>query len=50
MNSVHGMAISASWKVIWRPWRTTLAPIFISFSRSVQSAQCSISCGKVNDC
>jgi hypothetical protein len=26
-NSVLGTATSASWKVTYRPWRTTLAPI-----------------------
>ncbi len=30
-------ATSASWKVAYRPWRTTLAPILTSFSRSVVS-------------
>ena len=31
-NGVLGMATSAIWKVMQRPWRTTLAPIFTSFS------------------
>ena len=33
-NRVLGMAPSAIWKVMQRPWRTTFAPILISFSRT----------------
>jgi hypothetical protein len=29
----------AIWKMMERPWRTTLAPIFTSFSRSVVNDQ-----------
>ncbi len=29
-NRLLGIATSASWNVIYRPWRTTLAPILIS--------------------
>ncbi len=35
-NKLLGTAISASWNVMYRPWRPTLAPILTSFSRSVQ--------------
>ncbi len=35
------MATSANWNVIYRPWLTTLAPIFTSFSHSVVNDQCS---------
>ncbi len=34
-NSRRGIATSASWNVTYRPCRTILAPILISFSRSV---------------
>ncbi len=34
-NSSLGTAISASWKVTYRPWLTTFAPTFTGFSRSV---------------
>ena len=34
-NKARGIATSAIRKVKSRPWRTTLAPILISFSRSV---------------
>jgi hypothetical protein len=44
-NKVRGTATSANWKVTYRPCRTTLAPIFTSFSRSVVSDQCSTSLG-----
>ncbi len=47
-NSRRGIATSASWKVTYRPCRTTLAPIFTSFSRSVVSDQCSTSVGDAN--
>ncbi len=43
------MATSASCKVISRPWRTTLAPILISFSRKVVSDQCSTASGNRRD-
>ncbi len=42
-NKFLGTATSASWKVTYRPWLTTLAPILISFSRSVVYDQCSTS-------
>ncbi len=34
-NNSRGTATSAIWKTIFREWRTTFAPILISFSRSV---------------
>ncbi len=34
-NRERDTATSASWNVTYRPWRTTLAPILTSFSRSV---------------
>ncbi len=37
MNRHLGIATSASWNVIQRPWRTTLAPILIGFSREVSN-------------
>ncbi len=50
------MATSADWNVIYRPWLTTLAPIFTSFSHSVVNDQCSkfygstnVSCGSGTD-
>ncbi len=33
-NRFLGMATSANWNVTERPWRSTLAPIFTSFSRN----------------
>ncbi len=36
-NSSLGPATSANWNMTQRPWLTTLAPIFTSFSRSVVS-------------
>ncbi len=47
-NSSLGTATSASWKVTYRPWLTTLAPILTSFSRSVVNDQCSTSFGTAN--
>ncbi len=47
-NSSFGTATSANWSVTYRPWRTTLAPILTSFSRSVVSDQCSTSFGKAS--
>jgi hypothetical protein len=38
-NNARGTATSASWKIIARAWCTTLAPILISFPRSVVSLQ-----------
>jgi len=49
-NSALGTATSANWNVAYQPWRTTLAPIFTSFSRSVVSDQCSISYGSTDFC
>ena len=48
VNSFLGTATSASWNVTYRPWRTTLAPILTSLSRSVVSDQCSTLCGSAN--
>ena len=36
-NICRGTATSAIWKVTYRPWLTTLAPILISFSRKLVS-------------
>ncbi len=47
-NRFRGTAISANWNVTYRPWRTTLAPILTSFSRSVVTDQCSTSFSKAN--
>ena len=38
-NNSRGTATSAIWKIICREWRTTFAPILISFSRSVVNVQ-----------
>jgi hypothetical protein len=46
-KSCLGMATSASWKVTLRLWRTTLAPILISFSRKVVNDQCSTASGSL---
>ena len=47
-NRSFGTATSANWNVTYRPWRTTLAPILTSFSRSVVNDQCSTSFGKAS--
>ncbi len=39
-NSSRGTATSATWNITYRACRTTLAPILMSFSRSVVSVQC----------
>jgi len=36
-NNSRGIATSAIWKITCRAWRTTFAPILISFSRNVVS-------------
>jgi hypothetical protein len=38
-NNSRGTATSAIWKMIFREWRTTFAPILISFSRNVVNVQ-----------
>ena len=38
-NSLLGTATSAIWKITYRAWCTTFAPILISFSRNVVSDQ-----------
>ena len=38
-NNSRGSATSAIWKTIFREWRTTFAPILISFSRNVVNVQ-----------
>src|SRR5664280_252123 len=43
-NNSLGTATSAIWKMTLRPWRTTLAPIFTSFSRRLVSDHCLIAC------
>jgi len=35
-NNSFGTATSAIWKTIFQEWRTTFAPILISFSRNVR--------------
>ncbi len=44
-NNSRETATSAIWKITCRAWRTTFAPILISFSRSVVSVQCRTACG-----
>jgi hypothetical protein len=39
-NNSREIATSAIWKITCRVWRTTFAPILISFSRNVVSVQC----------
>jgi len=39
-NNARGIATSAIWNVTCREWRTTFAPILISFSFNVVSVQC----------
>jgi len=39
LNNSRGTATSAIWKIICREWRTTFAPILISFSRNVVNVQ-----------
>jgi hypothetical protein len=36
-NNSRGTATSAIWKTVFREWRTTFAPILISFSRNEAS-------------
>ena len=38
-NNSRGTATSAIWKTISREWRTTFAPILMSFSRNVVNVQ-----------
>ena len=38
-NNSRGTATSAIWKTIFREWRTTFAPILISFFRNVVNVQ-----------
>ena len=40
MNNSCGTATSAIWKITYREWVTTFAPILINFYRSVVSDQC----------
>ena len=47
-NRFRGTATSANWNVTYRPWLTTLEPIFTSFSRSVVSDPCSTSFGNAD--
>src|SRR5208283_3991324 len=44
-NNSRGTATSAIWKTIFPEWRTTFAPILISFSRNVVNVQCRTACG-----
>jgi hypothetical protein len=37
-NNSRGTATSAIWKMIFREWRTTFAPLLISFSRNVTTS------------
>ncbi len=45
-----GTATTANWNVTYRQWFTTLAPIPISYSRSVVIDQRSASSGRTNFC
>ena len=45
LNRPRDVITSATWKVTERPWRTILAPIFTSRSRSVVSDHCFTSAG-----
>src|SRR6516225_1433234 len=47
-NNCRGTVPSASWKVRYLAWATTLAPILISFSRSVVSVQPLIGLGSTS--
>jgi len=47
-NRLLGMATSAIWKATVRPWRTTLAPILISFYGNVVRDPSSTSFGNVD--
>jgi hypothetical protein len=38
-NNSRGPATSTIWKTICREWRTTFAPVLISFSRNVVNVQ-----------
>jgi hypothetical protein len=38
-NNSRGIATSAIWKITFREWRTTFAPILINFSRNVVNVQ-----------
>ena len=49
-NKLLGTATSANWNVTYRSWRTSLAPILTSFSRSVVSHQRSVRARGVNFC
>src|SRR5262249_30747139 len=44
-NICRAMATSAIWKITWRPWLTTFAPILISFSFRLVSDQSLIGSG-----
>src|SRR5262245_1567815 len=47
-NDARGTATSANWNVTALAWRTTLAPILISLSRSVVSVQVRTGRGSAN--
>ena len=47
-NNSRGTATSAIWKITYPECLTTLAPILISFSRSVVSDQCFTYLGSAN--
>ena len=47
-NNRRGTATSASWNVTYLACRVTLAPILLSFSRSVVSDQCYTGFGKAS--
>ncbi len=47
-NNFLETAIPAIWKVTYRPWLTTVAPILASFSRNVVSDPCSASFGNAD--
>src|SRR5262249_17832106 len=47
-NSSRGTATSAIWKIAYRPWAMTFAPILTTFSRSVVRDHRSISPGRAS--
>jgi len=47
-NNFRVIATSASWNVTYLAWRVTIAPILISFSRSVVNDQCRTGFGKAS--
>ena len=48
-NIYRDIAIAAIWKVMWRPWLTTFAPILTSFLRRLVTYQTSAAFGIASD-